>query len=138
VAKAVSEFVVGEIQPVSDDIEEKKKASVRPSQEGRELGFLLQTSGEYGGQDLDKVSSLLVWEKMAQGGGSFMSAFGAIPELLSSYCLFGTKRPKKRYLPRMATGRLLRLCIDRTRSRLRMLLNSKTTPSLAQMENTIF
>jgi hypothetical protein len=65
--------------PVIDDLEVQKEG-LMPSLVKRagELGLLAaDIPEEYGGQDLDKVSSLLVWEKMAQGGGSFMSAFGA-------------------------------------------------------------
>jgi len=110
VAKAVSEFVVGEVQPVSDDIEEKKEGLlVSLLKKAGELGFLgADIPEEYGGQDLDKVSSLLVWEKMAQGGGSFMASFGAHTGIGSlPIVFFGTKDQKKRYLPKMATGEII-------------------------------
>ena len=110
VAKAVAEFVEGEVQPVADDIEEKKEGLL-PNllRKAGELGFLsADIPEEYGGQDLDKVSSLLVWEKMAQGGGSFMSSFGAHTGIGSlPIVFFGTKDQKKRYLPKMATGEII-------------------------------
>jgi alkylation response protein AidB-like acyl-CoA dehydrogenase len=57
---------------------------------------------------LDKVSSLLVWEKMAQGGGSFMSSFGAHTGIGSlPIVFFGTKDQKRRYLPKLATGEII-------------------------------
>jgi alkylation response protein AidB-like acyl-CoA dehydrogenase len=110
VAKAVNEFVVGEIQPVSGDIEEKKEGLLLGLlKKAGELGFLsADIPEEYGGQDLDKVSSLLVWEKMAQGGGSFMASFGAHTGIGSlPIVFFGTKDQKKRYLPKMATGEII-------------------------------
>ena len=110
VAKAVTEFVVGEIQPVADDIEEKKEGLLPGLlRKAGELGFLsADIPEEYGGQDLDKVSSLLIWEKMAQGGGSFMSSFGAHTGIGSlPIVFFGTKDQKKRYLPKMATGEII-------------------------------
>ncbi|MGZ3537423.1 MAG: acyl-CoA dehydrogenase family protein [Thermodesulfobacteriota bacterium] len=110
VARAVSEFVAGEVLPVADDIEEKKEGLlVSLLKKSGELGFLgADIPEEYGGQDLDKVSSLLVWEKMAQGGGSFMASFGAHTGIGSlPIVFFGTKDQKKRYLPKMATGEII-------------------------------
>ncbi len=110
VAKAVSEFVEGEVHPVSDDIEEKKEGLlVSLLKKAGELGFLgADIPEEYGGQDLDKVSSLLIWEKMAQGGGSFMASFGAHTGIGSlPIVFFGNKDQKKRYLPKMATGEII-------------------------------
>jgi alkylation response protein AidB-like acyl-CoA dehydrogenase len=54
IAKAVTEFVVGEIQPVSEDIEEKKEGLlVSLLKKAGELGFLAaDIPEEYGGQDL--------------------------------------------------------------------------------------
>jgi alkylation response protein AidB-like acyl-CoA dehydrogenase len=110
VAKAVTEFVVGEVQPVADDIEEKKEGLLSSLlKKAGELGFLsADIPEEYGGQDLDKVSSLLVWEKMAQGGGSFMASFGAHTGIGSlPIVFFGNKDQKGRYLPKMATGEII-------------------------------
>ncbi len=107
VAKAVTEFVVGEVQPVADDIEEKKEGLLSTLlKKAGELGFLsADIPEEYGGQDMDKVSSLLVWEKMATAGGSFSASFGAHTGIGSlPLVFFGTKDQKRRYLPKMATG----------------------------------
>jgi alkylation response protein AidB-like acyl-CoA dehydrogenase len=110
VAKAVIEFVVGEIQPVADDIEAKKEGLL-PSliKKAGELGFLsIDIPEEYGGQDLDKVTSLLVWEKMSFGGGSFQASFGAHTGIGSlPLVFFGNKDQKKRYLPKMASGEFI-------------------------------
>jgi len=57
----VTDFVVGEVQPVIEEIEEKKEGLV-PSllKKAGELGFLsADIPEEYGGQDLNKVTSLL-------------------------------------------------------------------------------
>src|SRR4030065_1016423 len=77
IAKSVTEFVVGEIQPVSEDIEEEKEGLlVSLLKKAGELGFLAaDIPEEYGGRDLDKGSSRLLWERMAQAGGSFMATF---------------------------------------------------------------
>ncbi|MBM4278092.1 MAG: acyl-CoA dehydrogenase [Deltaproteobacteria bacterium] len=110
IAKAVTEFVVGEIQPVSEDIEEKKEGLlVGLLKKAGELGFLAaDIPEEYGGQDLDKVSSLLLWEKMAQAGGSFMAAFGTHTGIGSlPIIFFGNPDQKRRYLPGLASGKII-------------------------------
>lgn len=110
IAKAVTEFVVGEIQPVSEDIEEKKEGLlVSLLKKAGELGFLsADIPEEYGGQDLDKISSLLLWEKMAQAGGSFMATFGTQTGIGSlPIIFFGNPDQKRRYLPKLATGEII-------------------------------
>ncbi|NWF93958.1 MAG: acyl-CoA dehydrogenase family protein [Syntrophaceae bacterium] len=110
IAKAVTEFIEGEVQPVSDDIEEKKEGLLRSLlRKAGELGFLsADIPEEYGGQDLDKVSSLLIWEKMSQGGGSFMASFGAHTGIGSlPIVFFGNPDQKRRYLPKLATGEMI-------------------------------
>jgi alkylation response protein AidB-like acyl-CoA dehydrogenase len=74
-----------------------------------ELGLLSgDITEEYGGQDLDKVSVILLMEKLSQGGGSFMVAYavhtgiGSLPIIF-----FGSKDQKKRYLPKIATGEMI-------------------------------
>jgi alkylation response protein AidB-like acyl-CoA dehydrogenase len=76
IAKAATEFAVGEVQPHMEDIEAQKEGLL-PSllKKAGELGFLSgDISEEYGGQELDKVSVTLVTEKLTQGGGSFMAS----------------------------------------------------------------
>ena len=110
IAKAVTEFVEGEIHHVSEEIEEKKEGVlVRLLKKAGELGFLAaDIPEEYGGQDLDNVSSLLLWEKMAQSGGSFMATFGTQTGIGSlPIIFFGTPDQKKRYLPKLATGEFI-------------------------------
>jgi len=110
IAKAATEFVVGEVQPQADDIETQKEGLL-PSlvKKAGELGLLSgDITEEYGGQDLDKVSVILLMEKLSQGGGSFMVAYavhtgiGSLPIIF-----FGSKDQKKRYLPKIATGEMI-------------------------------
>src|SRR3990172_8847723 len=77
IGKAATEFIVGEVQPVVDDIEAQKEGLL-PSlvKKAGELGLLSgDIEEEYEGQGLDKVSVLLMMEKLSQGGGSFMVAY---------------------------------------------------------------
>jgi alkylation response protein AidB-like acyl-CoA dehydrogenase len=134
IAKAVTEFVEGEVQPVADDIEVKKEGLV-PSllKKAGELGFLsADIPEEYGGQDMDKVSSLLIWEKMSLGGGSFQAAFGAHTGIGSlPLVFFGNKDQKKRYLPKMATGEYIGAYALTEPEAGSDALNSKTTATLS-------
>jgi len=110
IGKAATEFVVGEVQPVIDDIEERKEGLLSGLvKKAGELGLLSgDITEEYGGQQLDKVSVLLMAEKLSQAGGSFMVAYvvhtgiGSLPIIF-----FGNKDQKKRYLPKIATGEMI-------------------------------
>ncbi len=134
IAKAVTEFVEGEIHPVSEEIEEKKEGVlVRLLKKAGELGFLAaDIPEEYGGQDLDKVSSLLLWEKMAQAGGSFMATFGTQTGIGSlPIIFFGTPDQKKRYLPKLATGEIIGAYALTESEAGSDALNAKTTATLS-------
>lgn len=107
IAKATTDFVIGEVQPLIDEIEAQKEGLLpKLIKKAGELGLLSADIGEeYGGQNLDKISSLLITEKMALGGGSFFVAFvvqtgiGTLPIVF-----FGNKKQKRKYLPAIATG----------------------------------
>src|SRR4030042_1757156 len=110
IAKAATEVIVGEVQPVTDDIEAQKEGLLPGLiKKAGELGFLSgDITEEDGGQGLDKVSVLLMTEKLSQGGGSFMVAYavhtgiGSLPIVF-----FGNRDQKKRYLPKIATGEMI-------------------------------
>jgi len=110
VAKAMADFVAGEVLPVADEIEEKKEGLVPGLlKKAGALGFLSgDIAEEYGGQDLDKVSVILMMEHLAQGGGSFMGAYGVHtgPGTLP-IVFFGNPDQKRRYLPKLATGEFI-------------------------------
>lgn len=134
IAKAATEFVVGEVQPLIDDIEAQKEGLL-PSlvRKAGELGLLsADIAEEYGGQGLDKVSSLLMMEKMTLGGGSFMVAYavhtgiGSLPIIF-----FGNKDQKERYLPRIATGEMIAAYALTEPEAGSDALNAKTTATLS-------
>jgi len=134
IAKAATEFVVGEVQPVLDDIEAQKEGLL-PSlvKKAGELGFLSgDIEEEYEGQGLDKVSVLLMMEKLSHGGGSFMVAYavhtgiGSLPIIF-----FGNKDQKKRYLPKIATGEMITAYALTESEAGSDALNAKTTATLS-------
>jgi len=134
IATAATEFVVGEVQPMADEIEEKQEGLV-PSllKKAGELGFLSgDIPEEYGGQDLDKVSVILMMENLSQGGGSFMAAYGVHtgPGTLP-IVFFGTQDQKRRYLPKMATGEFIAAYALTEPEAGSDALNAKTTATLS-------
>jgi alkylation response protein AidB-like acyl-CoA dehydrogenase len=134
IAKAATDFVIGEVQPVADDIEEKKEGLV-PSllRKAGELGFLSgDIPEEYGGQDLDKVSVILMMENLSRGGGSFMAAYGVHtgPGTLP-LVFFGNPDQKRRYLPKMATGEFIAAYALTEPEAGSDALNAKTTATLS-------
>ncbi len=134
IAKAVTEFVEGEIHPVSEEIEEKKEGLlVNLLKKAGELGFLsADIPEEYGGQDLDKVSSLLLWEKMAQAGGSFMATFGTHTGIGSlPIIFFGNPDQQRRYLPGLASGKIIGAYALTEPEAGSDALNAKTTATLS-------
>jgi len=132
IAKAAAEFVVGEVQPVADDIEEKKEGLV-PSllKKAGELGSSPQRSQRVWGQDLDKVSCLLLWEKMAQEEVPSWPPLGSHGNCSLPIVFFGTKDQKKRYLPKMATGEIIGAYALTEPEAGSDSLNSKTTATLS-------
>jgi hypothetical protein len=134
IAKAAQEFVVGELEPVKDEIETQKEGLL-PSllRKAGELGFLSgDIAEEYDGQGLDKVSIILMMEKLAQGGGSFMTAYavhtgiGSLPIIF-----FGNKDQKKRYLPKIGTGEMIPAYALTEPEAGSDALNAKTTAALS-------
>ena len=134
IAKAAAEFVVGEVLPVADDIEEKKEGLVPGLlRKAGELGFLSgDIPEEYGGQDLDKVSVTLMMENLSRGGGSFMAAYavhtgpGSLPIVL-----FGNQDQKVRYVPKLATGEFIGAYALTEPEAGSDALNAKTTATLS-------
>jgi alkylation response protein AidB-like acyl-CoA dehydrogenase len=134
IAKAAVEFVAGEVQPQMDDIE-AQKPGLLPSlvKKAGELGFLSgDITEEYGGQELDKVSVILLMEKLSQGGGSFLVAYGVHTGIGSlPIIFFGSKDQKKRYLPKIATGEMITAYALTEPGAGSDALNAKTTATLS-------
>ena len=106
-AKTAEDFVKKEVAPKSDEIEAKNdELHLKLFRQAGELGLLMADIPEkYGGLGLDKISSMLIQEKIAMGQGSFSVTYadhtgiGTLPILY-----FGTKEQKEKYLPKLATG----------------------------------
>jgi alkylation response protein AidB-like acyl-CoA dehydrogenase len=105
-AQTVEEFVATEVMPNLDQLETKDWNLARTLvQRAGELGLLgLSVPEQYGGLDLDKVSALVVSERIARSA-SMAAAYGAQANLtIVPIVLFGTDTQKAKYLPGLVSG----------------------------------
>ena len=109
IAQTVTDFVKGEVLPVLDRLEAKDWGLARQLV-GRcgELGFTgVDVAEAYGGLQLDKVTSLVVAERIALSA-SFSATFGAHTNLaVLPLSVFGTEAQKRQYLPRLLSGEMV-------------------------------
>jgi alkylation response protein AidB-like acyl-CoA dehydrogenase len=109
IARTTEEFVANEVLPMLGRLEAKDWSAARSLiRRCGELGLLgINVPEEYGGLALDKVSSLIVSERIAPVA-SFAAAFGGQANLcVLPIVLFGTAAQKAQYLPRLVAGELV-------------------------------
>jgi alkylation response protein AidB-like acyl-CoA dehydrogenase len=109
IAQTAQEFVDAEVLPKLDQLEQKDWTLARELvKRGGELGLLgVDVPEAYGGVGLDKVTSLIVSEKMARSA-SFGATFGAHANLtIVPLMLFGSEAQKQKYLPKLLSGELI-------------------------------
>lgn len=106
IAKTAEDFVMKEVLPNTQEIESQnfelqRKLTIKAG----ELGLLgADIPEKYGGLGLDKVSSMLIAEKISMHG-SFSVTFGAHTGIGTlPIVLFGNEEQKKKYLPKLASG----------------------------------
>lgn len=106
IAQTAEEFANKEIIPNMEKMERKDFAVTRELlRKAGELGLSgVDVPEQYGGMQLDKITSVLIADRIAKYG-SFSTAWGAhtcIGTLPIVY--FGTEEQKKKYLPGLASG----------------------------------
>ncbi|MFC7064030.1 acyl-CoA dehydrogenase family protein [Halobacillus seohaensis] len=106
IAKTTEDFVLGEVVPKIDKLENHEfEHSVDLLKKAGELGLLgADIPEEYGGLQLDKISSSLITEKFSRAGGFSIThgahvGIGSLPIVF-----FGNEQQKQKYLPMFATG----------------------------------
>jgi alkylation response protein AidB-like acyl-CoA dehydrogenase len=104
IAQTAEEFVEREIVPNLEAIEEKKPGLLRELlQKAAEVGLCANdVPQKYGGLEMDKISSIIVSEKMARDGAwaatlGAQAGIGVLP-----IAFFGTEEQKEKYVPRLA------------------------------------
>jgi butyryl-CoA dehydrogenase len=106
IAQTTADFAINEVVPVSDAIEAKEfTVTRRLLREASELGLTsVDIPEEYGGLEMDKVTSAIVAENIAKQG-SFCVAFSAHVGIGTLPLVwYGTPEQKQKYLPKLATG----------------------------------
>ncbi len=109
VVKLAEEFATNEVVPEAERMEHKEWAVCRELlRKAAEQGLTnADIPAEYGGSDMDKVSSAIISDFMSKYG-SFMvtmgghSGIGTLPIVF-----FGTEAQKTKYLPKLATAEVV-------------------------------
>jgi alkylation response protein AidB-like acyl-CoA dehydrogenase len=106
IAQTTEEFALKEIVPMADRLEKKDFALTRELlKKASDLGITsVDVPEQYGGMEMDKVSSAIIADRIAKYG-SFVVSFGGhvgIGTLPIVY--FGTEGQKQKYLPKLASG----------------------------------
>ncbi|SHE12048.1 Acyl-CoA dehydrogenase, short-chain specific [Chlamydia abortus] len=134
IAELTEDFVEGEVVPHEEQIERQDlNLTVQLLKKAGGLGLLAaDVPEEYGGTDLDKISSTLITEKLVRGGSFALShgahvGIGSLPIIL-----FGSEEQKQRYLPALASGeKLAAYCLTEASSGSDA-LGAKTTAVLSE------
>jgi alkylation response protein AidB-like acyl-CoA dehydrogenase len=106
IAQTAQEFVDREIVPRLADLEEKKPGLLRELlKKAAELGLCAtDVPQRFGGLEIDKISSVLVAERMARDG-SWATTVGAQAGIgILPITFFGTEEQKAKYLPKLASA----------------------------------
>ncbi len=109
IGETTEQFVTNEIRPVNNDIEAQNfELVVQKLTKCAELGLMMIDAPEnYGGLELDKVTSMLVMEKMAWAlnfGLTYMAhtGIGMLPLIY-----YGTSEQKERYLGKLISAEMI-------------------------------
>lgn len=103
------EFARREVAPVARECDELRKFPMHLIPRMGELGFLSGPIGAaWGGRGLDYLSCALIYEELGQIDSS-VRGFLAVHLGLVSMCIheWGTADQKHKYLPRLATGKMI-------------------------------
>ncbi|HEU5336295.1 MAG TPA: acyl-CoA dehydrogenase family protein, partial [Terriglobales bacterium] len=106
IAQTADDFAVNEILPASDKLEHKDWALTRELlKKTAELGLSsVDIPEEYGGADMDKVSSCIIADRISKYAGFAVSWGGHTGIGTLPIVLFGTVAQKNKYLPKLAAG----------------------------------
>jgi len=107
IKKTSYDFMKNKVEPRIDEIEVKAEGvTLDLIRQAGELGMIgSDIPEEYGGEEADKITTMIITENASICGGSFATSFGAhtgIGTLPIVY--FGNEDQKKKYLPGLASG----------------------------------
>lgn len=105
--KAVHDFVAREVQPKAHEVDVTGEFNWQAVRKGGPLGLMgLNIPEEYGGAGVDAISSAIAIEELGWGCGSTALALAAHNGLgTAPLVLHGSEALRKKWLPRVASGR---------------------------------
>src|SRR5258708_29667573 len=106
IAQTTREFALNEILPNVEKIEHKEFAVTRELlRKACEIGIAnVDIPEEYGGSEMDKISSSVISENLSVSGSFSVSFCGHTGIGTLPIVYFGTKEQKAKYLPKLASG----------------------------------
>jgi butyryl-CoA dehydrogenase len=106
IVQTTEEFAVNEIAPAEEKIESKDWSVTRELlKKASELGLTsVDVPEEYGGVEMDKVTSAIIADRIAKSGSFSVSFGGHVGIGTLPIVYFGTEEQKKKYLPKLASG----------------------------------
>ncbi|ALS23945.1 acyl-CoA dehydrogenase family protein [Paenibacillus naphthalenovorans] len=109
IAGTTADFVEGEVLPVDEEIEKLNyELTLKLLKKSGELGLLGADVPEaLGGLGLDKVSTTLISERLSKASSFALSVGAHVGIGTLPIVYFGTPEQKKKYLPDLASGRLI-------------------------------
>lgn len=105
--KAVHDFVEKEVRPKAHEVDVTGEFNWNAVRKGGPLGLMgLNIPEEYGGASVDPISAAIAIEELGWGCGSTALALAAHNGLgTAPLVLYGSEALKKKWLPRVASGR---------------------------------
>ncbi|NDI34750.1 acyl-CoA dehydrogenase family protein [Chengkuizengella sediminis] len=134
IANLSESFIDQEIDPYDDVLEAQDfTLLVKLVKKAGELGLLgASVPEEYGGTNLDRISSTLISEKMVRSSSYSLTIAAHIGIGTLPIVLFGTKEQKQKYLPHSVSGdQIFAYCLTEPSSGSDA-LNAKTTAVLSE------
>lgn len=104
--KVTREFVEADVKPKAEQIEHQDwDLTVKLFRKAGELGLLsVDLPTKYGGLGLDLITSVVIAERLIEGGSFAISVFDHVGIGSLPIAWFGNAEQKARYLPFLATG----------------------------------
>jgi len=109
IQKTARDFAAKEIEPLAAKLDETGEVPIENFRKLGELGFLgLMVPEEYGGNEADAVSYVLVVEEISKACASTGTMVAVQNSLVCQpIAMFGTEEQKRKYLPGLATGKAI-------------------------------
>lgn len=109
IKKMITQFVNSEVKPYADQADKEEIFPKEQITKLSKLGIMgMSIPEKYGGTELDNVSQTIIMEELSRGCSSTAVTMGAHTSLACHPLVnFGTEDQKKRFLPKLSSGKYL-------------------------------